>query len=140
MTPAVFDASVAAKWFLTDRLSDQAVWARQRYQPQAPGLILHEVTSALSKYVPIGGMTAQAIGDAIDMLCRDMVLVLEGTYLREAARLAVDLPHPSYDIAYVALAQHQGMPLITADKRLCHKIIQGGVDVEVVELEKVDPP
>ena len=38
--------------------------------------------------------------------------------LEEAAEIAVAADHPVYDCFYIALARREGMPLVTADKRL----------------------
>ncbi|MEO0384377.1 MAG: type II toxin-antitoxin system VapC family toxin [Pseudomonadota bacterium] len=138
MKPAVFDASVATKWFVVDVLTEQATWARQHYRPHAPSLILYEVMSALWKYVPSRHISASAIGDAVESLCVDVALHTEGSYLRDAAELAVDLPHPPYDMAYVSLAIGQDIPLITADKRLSRKVAQSDLDVHIIDLEEID--
>jgi len=116
----VVDASVAIKWMideedseLADRLLDEG------HDFLAPELIVAEMISAAWKQCRRG-----SIGNA--QYDHIVIRVVDGpiTYrpLRplatRAAALARDLDHPIYDCFYLALAEAENLPMITADRRL----------------------
>jgi predicted nucleic acid-binding protein len=116
----VIDASVAVKWFVEQDGSEDA---RALGGPSAvliaPDLILAEIASALWKYVRAAKL---AEGAAKAMLARALSafnrLVPPEELLASAFGLSLALPHPIYDCFYLALAQREHAPLVTADRRL----------------------
>ena len=89
----------------------------------APELILAEVLNAAWKAARLGLMTSlQAdIARAELPLCvaRLEHLAPLATSVAQAAR---QLDHPVYDCFYLALADREGVPLVTADTRLATKV------------------
>ncbi len=122
MTVAVFDASVAVKWLVTDdRLAPPALAARQRYDAAAPRLIQTEVANALWKYVRLGAVPLDAAVEGVAVLDDVMDLTPDERLLERAQRLSAQIDHPIYDCLYLVLARDSGAPLITADRRLAEK-------------------
>jgi predicted nucleic acid-binding protein len=127
----VVDASVAAKWHLTDEeYAQQALdvlerFARGELTLLAPEQIRYEVPSAI---------TAATLGTSarlpIDLarLAIEMFLALGiETYGRDDLILAAyPLVHQHqiafYDALYLALAQQLSLPLLLADRRLYQRI------------------
>jgi predicted nucleic acid-binding protein len=120
MTNLIVDASVAVRWFVPTLAWPKAVELLKSGQTfAAPELILAEAGNAFWKAVRAGYMTPAEMQGAIarfPMLFDTLVPLHE--LVRDAAAKAVSLAHPVYDCFYLALAQREGAPLVTADKRL----------------------
>ena len=56
----------------------------------------------------------------------DVDLVPMRRMLERAVALSVALDHPAYDCLYLCLAESVAAPLVTADERLCSKIVAYG--------------
>jgi predicted nucleic acid-binding protein len=93
--------------------------ARRRARLLAPELIIAEVISAAWKQRRRGGIDDAQFDDIVIRIadgpidCRP----LRPLALRAAA-LARELDHPLYDCLYLALAEAEDAPLVTADRRL----------------------
>lgn len=119
----VVDASVAAKWLLSE--PDHLVARRLLVGSGplvAPALVRIEVAAAISRKVRIGQMTgrqAQAPLHAwFGMISRGtLALWPDETDLPDAFQLALTLAHPLQDCLYLALAIRIGAPLVTADSK-----------------------
>jgi predicted nucleic acid-binding protein len=129
----VIDASAAVKWFVEQPGSAEArAIGGAGAELLAPELILAEIGSALWKYVRAGQLAPDV---AAEMLSRAPSAFLEliplETLLLDAFALSVSVPHPVYDCFYLALAQRERAPLVTADKRLAAAAQSlPGVDVQ----------
>jgi predicted nucleic acid-binding protein len=65
--------------------------------------------------------------DAVALIGRPLVrLVAMPALARKASDLAQELDHPVYDCFYLALAEREGVPLVTADVRLISKVAAAG--------------
>jgi len=116
----VVDASVAVKWVLPEAGSDRAAAIRTADDDLiAPSLACAEIGSAIWRAVLRGDVSAAE--------ARQNLLVAINHYwrivpLEELAERAIDvamrLRHPIYDCFYVALAERERCPMITADRRL----------------------
>ena len=72
--------------------------------------------------------------ETINQLLNVVQLLGSADLFREATNIAVELEHPVYDCVYLACADAIDVPLVTADRRLHERSIDGRRDVEVVEL------
>jgi predicted nucleic acid-binding protein len=116
----VVDASVALKWFIGEDGSDLAVALLSSGEPLiAPDLVLAEVCNAAWK-----SLRRHEIDQAqFDEVATDVTQVFQrlvplDRLVRPAAALARALDHPVYDCFYLALAEAENVPLVTADRRL----------------------
>ena len=116
----VVDASVAIKWMIEEldsELADQLL--DEGHDFLAPELIVAEVISVAWKKRRTGSIGDAQYGDIVlriadgPIACRPM-RPLAGA----AAALARALDHPVYDCFYLALAEAEDAPLVTADRRL----------------------
>jgi predicted nucleic acid-binding protein len=116
----VIDASVAIKWVLPEDGAERA--AALRGQPDeliAPTLIAAEIGSAMRRRTAAEELTARQALDAAEIataLINRMVPIPE--LAGRALELAIQLQHPIYDCFYLALAERESVPLISADKKL----------------------
>ncbi len=140
---AVIDASVAVKLVVTEPDSDSAervvgdltasgVWIG------APELLLVECANALWLRVRKGSLTSKDGETQLDVL-RRIVDGFDawplGTLVFPAWRLATSLGITVYDACYVALAEMQGVPLVTADRKLVRRC--AALSVSVIHLESI---
>jgi predicted nucleic acid-binding protein len=123
----VLDASVAVKWVVDEQGSEAAVALRGRHSFMAPELILVETANILwrkarqRELTPDEAGVAHAILMAADITIRPMLPLMAS-----AMRLALSLQHPAHDCVYVALAAAEGIPLVTADRRLAQAVARAG--------------
>lgn len=136
MSVAVFDASVAVKWFVADDLlAAPALAARGEFEPAAPSLIQIEVANALWKYLRAGRVDLDDVIESVEVLGKIMVLYPDDDLLAPAQRLAAQLTHSVYDCLYLSLAQRLSCPLVTADRRLAERAIHLGVSTTLIAPE-----
>jgi predicted nucleic acid-binding protein len=121
----VVDASVAVKWLVREALSEEAALLLDA-GPRlvAPELVFAEAANALWAMCRRGDITRGDFAEAVDTL-RTAPLAVPASMRQlaaAAARLATDLDHPTYDCFYLALALHEELPVITADRRF-HEVV-----------------
>jgi predicted nucleic acid-binding protein len=119
----VLDASVAIKWFKQESGSDAAERLVLLNTLVAPDLLLAEVGNASRRAVRLGLMTEAQMLDTLHALQRyvsDFGAI--GPLIPRALAIARDLDHPIYDCIYIALAEREGAPLVTADRRLLARV------------------
>ena len=137
----VLDASVAAKWFVRhaekDREKALALRARHvegRTRLIVPEFALLELVNAI-RHSP---RATEADGAAAVELLESLHLQIErlsGDLLRKANAIAWAYKLAVYDAAYVALAELQGFPLITADDALLKKMRGHSIVVALRDLD-----
>jgi predicted nucleic acid-binding protein len=116
----VIDASVAVRWFLPEPLSDRARLILARGETViAPEIAPIEIMNVAWKRLTRRLITPAQAGE----ICRRAAMPFSSlTPLRvlraRAAELMLALDHPVYDCLYLALAEAEGCPLVTADDRL----------------------
>jgi len=128
----VVDASVAAKWVLPESGSADATALRSQ-EPDliAPSLVVAEIGNALWKSVMRGDMAANDVIRALRVASGHYSrFIPDESIAADAMKFAVDLKHPIYDCFYLALAERERAPLISADKRL----IAAGRRVKTIEV------
>lgn len=132
----VVDASVAAKWFFNEELTDQArELLGSEAELLAPDLVLSEVCNVGWKRMmrnEVSAEQARAIAKALPEMFSLLVPSVE--LIELAMDLAIALSHPAYDCFYIALAQGRGIPLVTADRRLLGHLDKGKWDGSAVFL------
>ena len=114
----VVDASVAAKWLAPEADSPLAE-ALLDDDLLAPDLLFAEVGNILWKKQMRGEMDAAAVPLAARWLLQAPLEVVDSaSLLADALALALQLQHPAYNCFYLALAEREGVPMVTADRRL----------------------
>jgi predicted nucleic acid-binding protein len=130
---AVFDANVLAALIVDLPWSDSARNAVSREVVRtAPSLLAIEVGKAVWQNVRAGVLTSDQAELALQLAVTIVMLEPIDDLAAPALRIAMEHDHPIYDCCYVALARRDGVPLITADKRLSALAKRAGVAVEMV--------
>lgn len=127
----IIDASVAFKWFIPEVTSPQALAlldGEGRFH--APELILTEVANAMWVRLRNQGEGQAAVVAHATRALQDILdrLVPPADLLPRAIDLAFALRHPVYDCVYLALAEREGVSLVTADNRLIEAAQAGGLE------------
>jgi len=131
VTTVVLDASVAAKWFLSDAsetLLDEAFDLLSRYTKGelrfiVPDLFWPEFGNILCKAVRQGRCSRAACEGAITaMRDRKLPTFSSQELLHEAFTIATAFGRTVYDALYVALAVVFKAQLVTADERLANSL------------------
>ncbi len=118
----VIDASVALKWFVAEEGTEAAEAIAARHELIAPELVVAEVCNGPWKFERLGRLppaAAEAVASVIEYF--DDLFVITPLAPRAAA-IARELDHPVYDCFYLALAEGQNAPLVTADRRLVGRV------------------
>lgn len=127
MSTLVIDASIAMKWVIPEPGTTEAILVQRRYSLIAPDLLMAECANVLWKKVgraEISGEEASIAARALERA--DIELVSVRTLLDASVKLAVELSHPAYDCAYIALAVLRQCRFVTADHRLIAAVGRGG--------------
>jgi predicted nucleic acid-binding protein len=123
------DANVAAKWYLPEEGSPQALALLQSPdQLIAPSLIKMEVCSAITRRVRIKELTAVEAKEHceewfVDLRDDAVQLVPEEDILTRAIELSTKIRHPLQDCLYLAVAEMHRIPLLTADEPFYKKAV-----------------
>ena len=122
MSDFVIDASVALKWVVDEDGTKEALTLR-RARLFAPDLINVECANILWKKARLGQLSAEEALFAGRLLANaDMALTPTRLLLEPSIALAIQLDHPAYDCAYLALAEAKDIAFVTADSRLVRKV------------------
>lgn len=127
MSAFTVDASVAAKWFLIEDLSAEALrLLRRDKRLHAPDFLLLEMDNLFWKRVRRGDMTPALAIDTRALLRQIPIQFHPFSALEEDAyRIAHLTGRTVYDSLYIALATVLRAPLVTADRRL-HAALASG--------------
>jgi predicted nucleic acid-binding protein len=135
---AVLDASVAVRWLVNERGSDQAAaLLGRRISWVAPRLILTEVGGALRRKVSGAELEPDAAVERLDALLSfidgvTIRLIDDERIVSSALRLSLSLGHNVADCLYLALAERDGVALYTADVALARIAIERGVAAQLL--------
>lgn len=114
----VIDASVGLKWVVEEELSHVARPLIGKTL-HAPALFLLECGNALWRKVRQGDMTKQTAQSCMATLENaPLQLTADESLAGQALSLSIELGHPVYDCAYLALAIRHDAPMVTADRRI----------------------
>lgn len=129
MSRYVVDASVLAKTVVDESGTPEAIELLREHTIVAPDLVLQECANVLWKKVRLGEFTPEEARVAVQILQRaDIELVASRPLIDAVVDLSLNLDHPAYDCAYLALACAEGTTLITADQRLLRKLADAGAE------------
>jgi predicted nucleic acid-binding protein len=130
---AVVDASVAAKWVLSEEHSETAtLLLRHCDELHAPAHWLAEAANAARKRWLRQLLTRAEAEECADILASAPIRVTPvAPLVRRAMLEAVQLSVTVYDGLYVALAAQSDLPFVTADRRLFEAVSlrPGSVDI-----------
>ena len=116
----IVDASVAFKWFVAERGSDDAhALLRAQHELCAPDVILPEVAGALARAVAAGAIDGADAETAVGRLPSLFAELAPSAELIEAAfALSLALKRPTAACLYLALADGRDDVLLTDDRGL----------------------
>ena len=125
------DASVVAKWFLTEPQSEEACkLLAPRIHLHAPEFLLIEYANIIWKIVHRREIPdAQPYLEGLASIPEAVTLHRSGDFLDSAARIAITMDHPVYDCLYLACAKETKSVLITADQPFAKKAVGTGTEV-----------
>ena len=125
------DASIVAKWFLTEPQSKEALQLlAPRIRLHAPDILLVEYANIIWKKVHRREISdPQPYLEELARLPETVTLHRSADFLDHAARLAMDMDHPVYDCLYLACADATTSVLITADHRFAKKAAGSSIEV-----------
>jgi len=124
MTLWVVDASVAVKWYVPERFSEQASLLLHAVNAGkvalvAPDLIVAEFGSVLTKKALVGELTREEASEVLHAFLRVPIELVSSASLALAGFLITSAVNCTfYDALYIAAAQASGGRLITADEEL----------------------
>jgi predicted nucleic acid-binding protein len=129
------DASVAVKWFLPEIHSDAALrLLEEERELLVPDLVWGEVGNILWKKRLQDQVTDDEARFILQELARFNLIVHSSQELAETAwSLASRLKRTFYDSLYLALAESESCPLVTADRRLFNAVKPFGLDLVWIE-------
>ena len=120
----VVDASVAVKWFFPERGSSEANALLESGEAlTAPALVRIEVFAAITgkvrlrEILPTQARAACALWSGFLQSGVLSLVKEDDQILSVAVELALSIPHPLQDCLYLALAQREQAPLVTADRK-----------------------
>ena len=116
----VVDASVAAKWAIEeDHRQEARALLTSGSELVAPDFICLEVGNILWKKVRLGEITAEQAYAGLPGVTQAFSRLVEvQSLVARALALAIELDHPVYDCLYVATAEVESAPIVSADRRL----------------------
>jgi predicted nucleic acid-binding protein len=129
----VVDANVVAKWFVPERLSEEATsLLDDGNELAAPDLIWSELGNVLWKKARTGQLTSGEAAHIIRTLDEFPVTVFPARLVLEGAlEVALASGRSVYDSVYVALAVALQCRLMTADERLVNALAGGPLAAHV---------
>jgi predicted nucleic acid-binding protein len=134
----VLDASVAVRWLAMEPGTAAAVALMRRpTRWVAPRLLLTEVAGALHRKISERRIRDVAATEALDVLLNavdrgEIRLAEDERVMGAALVLATLMSHKVADCVYVALAEHEGAALATADRRLAALAERRGVPTSLL--------
>jgi predicted nucleic acid-binding protein len=134
----VLDASLAVRWLVTENGSaDAASLLARPTRWIAPRLMLTEVAGALHRKVAAGRLHEMLASEALRELlgavgAGGIRLAEDERVLVAAFTLATVLKHRVPDCMYLALAEHEGAGLATADHALAALAQQRGIATTLI--------
>lgn len=120
----VIDSSVAVKFAIPEPGQREAhELLRSSAERIAPALLMLETANTLWKKVGRKELSEEQASVALDLV-EDSIsrFVDEKDYAHAALDLALQIAHPVYDCTYLAVAEMEEAPFVTADMKLVNKL------------------
>jgi len=132
----VVDANVVAKWFVPERLSEEAVGLLdERHELASPDLLWPELGSVLWTKARAGQLTRPETARILRALDEFPVTLFPSRLVLEGAlEIALGTGRSVYDSIYLALAVALECQLVTADERLVNALAAGPLAPHVLWL------
>ena len=122
----IIDTSVALKWVLPEKFSDEAYDLRNA-RLAASEILLVESANALWRHVVVGRVLPDDAAKALQRIADAGVEFFPiGPDIQSALALGLRLRHPIYDCLYLAAAIRERAHLITADTRFAAAVRRHG--------------
>ncbi len=119
---AVIDASILAQTVIKEEYTELALKLIEKLESiYAPPLILYEIGNTLIILVHRKLITKEDALRKLRFLTAIPTLNIKEPTLNKVAEIAIELKTTFYDASYLTLALEIGVPLITADRKLCEK-------------------
>ena len=129
MARYIVDASVAVKWLVSERHSEEAInyliaASKGETELLAPAMMRVETVNALRTYVRRNKITSEEALRGVEALQGLPVYYLDDDWnlLQDALRVSMESEIAVYDAVYLAHAAREGIPLLTADEKLADKL------------------
>jgi predicted nucleic acid-binding protein len=124
MTRFVVDASIAAKWFVPEEYSREALLLHESGATLiAPDILAAEISRFLLKKVRRGEMSIEeARLPLVERLTKAIVLRPFLPLIDDAMDVGLRYQRDTYDALYVVLAAREGCPFVTADQRMYNSL------------------
>ena len=137
----VVDASVAAKWFLEEEHTADALRLLEVADfLHAPEHFSLEIDHVLCKKVRRGELAYELAEEIRKALDQFPIQKLPSAGLRDLAfTIAVFTGRALYDCLYLALALLRGVPMVTADRKLHDALAQGPLAPYLCWVEDLEP-
>lgn len=145
-TELIIDSSVAIKWLTKEVLDNEANdvlvrWGSNEFVCLAPDILFAEVGNILWKKHRQGIMSSGQIDYGLKQFMAYPFVVVASTELIEPAmKIAILHDRTFYDSLFLALAQAQKCPLVTADDRLANAVAPHIPNVVKLSDWKRSPP
>jgi predicted nucleic acid-binding protein len=134
----VVDASVAAKWVLTEVHTEVTRRVLASAVLLAPDLIWAELGSMLWRRRRRGELSNADVHELMaDLRALPIRSYMLAPLLQLALDMAMRIDHSIYDCLYLALAEREDCAVLTADRGFHRSIIGGGLDHRVVWIENL---
>jgi predicted nucleic acid-binding protein len=140
MSEFVVDSSVALKWAISETLQSEALKLREEFRAGihsliAPDIFTFEVGHVLSKLPRTHKLTEQEADAALAEILTSFPDLRESMPLfPRAFELSLQTRASLWDCTYLALSEHSGAPLVTADERLIRNL---GAPSNIIHLSKL---
>jgi predicted nucleic acid-binding protein len=125
----VIDASVVLKWFLYDEVyGDKALGLLTRFvsgdlEIMAPSLMSYEVINGLMNAQRRGRISEDKIQTALSGFVNlDIALIEISRFHAKLVHFCKTFNRSAYDASYLAVAENEGVPFVTADEGLYNSV------------------
>ncbi|HSB61465.1 MAG TPA: type II toxin-antitoxin system VapC family toxin [Vicinamibacteria bacterium] len=134
MSTFVVDANVVAKWFVPERLTEEAIGLLDdEHDLASPDLLWPEIGNVLWKKCRAGELTRREAARILQALDRCSLTVFPSRLVLEGAlEIALGTGRSVYDSIYLALAVALECRLVTADERLVNALAGGPLAAHVL--------